>query len=417
MSWNEIKFASLYEEPSRNGIYKPKKFHGTGAKIVNMGELFAHEFIGPQDMKRLEVDQSERSRFCLNEGDLLFARRSLIESGAGKCVLVRGLTEETVFESSIIRVRLNCKKSNPRFYMYYFKSHLGRPRIEAIITGTAQKGIRGSELAEITVHAPPLNRQNQIASILSAYDDLIENNLCRIKILEEMAQNLYREWFVEFRFPGHENVRMVDSELGKVPEGWEPLRLGDVAEQVRRNIHPQEVAPDTRYVGLEHLPRQSITIKNWSTADTVESNKLSFCRDEILFCKIRPYLHKVAVAPFDGICSGDTIVIRPVKPEVFAAVLSCVSSEEFVAHATQTSQGTKMPRANWDVLRQYPLPLPPVRLLEKFSQTVNTVVQSARNLMFKNRVLRETRDLLLPKLISGELDVSELYIADSEEAA
>jgi type I restriction enzyme S subunit len=262
----------------------------------------------------------------------------------------------------------------------------------------------------LSVPNPPLPTQRKIASILSAYDDLIENNTRRIAILEEMAQAIYREWFVNFRFPGHENVKLVDSPLGQIPEGWNPTTVGDLAVNERRSIKPQEVDPETPYVGLEHIPRKSITMTEWGFAADIESTKHRFCEGEILFGKIRPYFHKVVVAPFDGICSSDAIVIVPRKDDYFPAVLCCVSSVPFVDHATQTSQGTKMPRANWDILTKYPLPLPTDDLLGNFNEVVNDIVSTLKTLMRKNRNLRTTRDLLLPKLISGKLDVQGLDI-------
>ncbi len=250
---------------------------------------------------------------------------------------------------------------------------------------------------------PPLPVQRRIADILSAYDDLIENNNRRIAILEEMAQNLYREWFVHFRFPGHEGVKMVDSPLGPIPEGWEPTTLGDLCDDVRRQVDPQEVDPETPYVGLEHIPRKSVALSQWGYARDVASTKLPFTKGDILFGKIRPYFHKVAVAPVDGICSTDAIVIRPQKPGWAALVLACVSSEEFVAHATQTSQGTKMPRANWNILTAYPIPIPPVELLGRFTGSIDGMMAQVQNLVLRSRILAVSRDLLLPRLVSGEL--------------
>ncbi len=258
------------------------------------------------------------------------------------------------------------------------------------------------------IEVPSLPVQRQIAAILSAYDDLIENNTRRIKILERMAQALYREWFVHFRFPGHAKVKRVASPLGPIPQGWQPGTLGDVAHEFRHSVSPDEVDEDTPYIGLEHMPRMSIALGEWGCARDVQSTKLRFKKGDILFGKIRPYFHKVGVAVVDGVCSTDAIVIAPKKPEQFALVLACVSSEAFVSHATQTSQGTKMPRANWEVLTKYPLPVPPAPLLFEFSAVVVDTVALIRSLIFKNRNLRRTRDLLLPKLISGALDVSKL---------
>jgi type I restriction enzyme S subunit len=282
--------------------------------------------------------------------------------------------------------------------------------IKGYITGAAQPKLSQSNLKRIVLSIPPLPTQRKIASVLSAYDDLIENNTRRIAILEEMAQRLYKEWFVNFRFPGHENAKFVDSPLGKIPEGWEPNCLGDLAKEVRRGVDPSQIDAETPYLGLEHLPRRSVTLGDWGRAAEVQSTKLAFKKGEIIFGKIRPYFHKVGVAPIDGVCSSDAIVVVPKSSDVFGTVLCCVSSDDFIRHATQTSQGTKMPRANWDVLVKYPLPTPPDRLLSDFNVIFTEIVSSLQLLMFKNRNLRTTRDLLLPKLISGQLDVEDLDI-------
>ena len=216
MTWPDVEFESIYASPSRNGVYKPKEFHGRGCRIVNMGELFGYNFISNQDMNRLELNERELEVNSLEDGDLLFGRRSLVEAGAGKCSLVVEPLDALTFESSIIRVRLNKKAANPRFLYYYFRSPQGRGRIRSIVSGTNVKGIRGSDLRRLPVANPPKDVQDEIANILAAYDDLIENNRRRMALLEESARLLYREWFVRLRFPGYEHTRIVEG----VPEGW-----------------------------------------------------------------------------------------------------------------------------------------------------------------------------------------------------
>ena len=311
--------------------------------------------------------------------------------------------------------RLYCIRANPdvvqpRWLFYALSSQSTKNQLNLRATGTTVLGIRQPDLREIPITVPPLPTQRKIAAILGNYDDLIENNARRIEILEEMAGTIYREWFVEFRFPGHENVKMVESEMGLIPKGWKVKQLGDLAEAVRRNIKPSEVDQETPYFGLEHLPRKSIALSHWDTVDSINSTKLAFKKGEILFGKIRPYFHKVGIAPLDGICSSDTIVIRAKRNEFFAIVLACVTSERFIEVATVTSQGTKMPRANWEVLTEYPIMLSPSQLVERFNILIQNIVEMIDNLIFRNINLRETRDLLLPKLISSELDVSDLDI-------
>jgi type I restriction enzyme S subunit len=198
------------------------------------------------------------------------------------------------------------------------------------------------------------------------------------------------------------------TDSGLVPKGWRFGALGDLVDDVRDGVNPDAVPPETAYVGLEHMPRRSIALAEWGRAADVSSTKLRFRGGDILFGKIRPYFHKVAVAPVAGVASSDAIVIRAKRMQDFGLALSVVSSDAFVAHATQTSNGTKMPRANWSVLRQYPVPIPPPELHKRFEAFMAGIVAAVNYHVLRNRNLRATRDLLLPKLISGELDVSAI---------
>ena len=301
---------------------------------------------------------------------------------------------------------VNEEIADPR-YVFYALLYT-RTSLTAKAQGAAQQNLNQGLIKEFEIPTPCLEVQEKIAAILSAYDDLIENNTRRIKILEEMAQAIYREWFVKFRFPGHEKVKMIDSPLGPIPEGWEVVRLGNIAEEVRRGISKGALEEPTPYVGLEHIPRKSLALNDWDIVTELGSNKLVFEPGEVLFGKIRPYFHKVSIAPFRGICSADTIVIRSRDDKYTALVTACVSSEHFVAYATATANGAKMPRANWKVLVEYKVIKPTADLLGKFSEIFDVVIAEQKNLVLRNNVLRKTRDLLLPRLISGEIDVLEM---------
>jgi len=294
--------------------------------------------------------------------------------------------------------------NDPQF-TYYCMMGLDFARFNA---GAGVPTLNRNHLDTLEVDVPPLPIQKRIAGILSAYDDLIENNQRRIKILEEMARSLYREWFVHFRYPGHEKVPLVDSPLGPIPQGWEVKKLGDIAESVRRNIPKGQLAEVQPYVGLEHIPRRSLALNDWEVVDELGSNKLAFKKGEILFGKIRPYFHKVSVAPFEGLCSADTIVIHPKDSVGYALVVACVSSDEFVAHASATSNGAKMPRANWNVLAEYGVVIPPNNLAERFNKAFCALVNQQQVLISQNQNLRRSRDLLLPKLLSSQISLSEM---------
>jgi len=293
------------------------------------------------------------------------------------------------------------KGNEPVFIRYLLESL----DFSSLNSGSAQQSLNRNFVYPVPVRKFSLPVQRRIAGILSAYDELMENSQRRIRLLEAMARALYREWFVHFRFPGHEKLPRVASLLGDIPQGWEVKPLGEIAVEMRRNVPKGELDEPKPYVGLEHIPRRSLALDAWETATELGSNKLEFKKGEVLFGKIRPYFHKVSVAPFDGLCSADTIVIRARCPEYSAIVVACVSSDEFVAHASATSNGSKMPRANWSVLNKYPIVISKGNVAEKFSALFADIIAQQQALIFQIQNLRRTRDLLLPRLLSGQVEL------------
>jgi type I restriction enzyme S subunit len=290
----------------------------------------------------------------------------------------------------------------PEFFYYYMEQREVVQWLEQHSVGTTMMNLSTTIIAELPVKYPLLADQERIAAILSAYDDLIENNRRRMALLEVAARQLYSEWFVRLRFPGHEHTRINKG----VPEGWERKTLGDLCEEIREVVEPATVSPDTPYIGLEHMPRRSISLCEWGFAEEVTSSKHRFCEDEILFGKIRPYFHKVGIAFVDGIASSDAIIIRPVNTKVRGLALMIMSSDPFVAVTAQTMrEGSKMPRADWKQMQQYVAPLPPEGLLASFESTILTIIEQLKALTFANKRLQAARALLLPRLMSGEIAV------------
>lgn len=185
--------------------------------------------ISTEDIAHIgEEDANRLSQHRLDRGDIVYGRRGDI----GRRALITEREFGWLCGTGCIRISLGDSVLNPRFLYYY----LGQPNVIEWIynqaIGATLPNLNTSIIRSIPIEYPPLPTQRKIASILSAYDDLIENNTRRIKILEEMAQALYREWFVHFRFPGHEKVQMVDSPLGRIPEGWEVKKLNEICELI-----------------------------------------------------------------------------------------------------------------------------------------------------------------------------------------
>lgn len=293
------------------------------------------------------------------------------------------------------------EKIIPLFLYYALKVY--KPTLEAFATGATFPELSGSALKKISIPIPTIKEQERISKILISYDNLIENNTKRIAILEQMAEQIYKEWFVRMRFPGYENTKFVKG----VPEEWEVVNYNYFGKEIRRNIKKEKLNPEDLYVGLEHLPVRSLILRKWDTTESVESDKLMFEKGEILFCKIRPYLHKVALAPFNGICSTDTIVIKP-SSEMFKFYAAMISiSNVFIDFAYLTSTGTKMPRADWKVLKRFNCFYPGDKLLKKFNNNVSVLFNEESLLNKQNAMLIKSRDLLLPRLISGKLSVEQ----------
>ncbi len=302
--------------------------------------------------------------------------------------------------------------ANLKFLYYKLKTFgLEQMNSDAAVPGLNRK----ATLSLVSVY-PSKDEQLKIAAVLSAYDDLIENNNRRIALLEKMAEELYREWFVRMRFPEHEKTNFNKG----IPEGWNRLPISQLCAETKNSMIPKKLHRETYYLGLEHLPRKSITIPTPDKVSNIQSNKLKFQKSDILFGKIRPYLHKIGLADFDGICSSDTIILRPETKNLTAFLLFTFFSETFVDLATVASKGTKMPRADWDFLKKQEITVPNEEFLELFQNRFEQSWSLICNLKNANKQAITSRDMLLSRLISGKLSVEELNIrfpASMQEAS
>lgn len=416
-NWETDKVKNLIKS-KRNGIYKKKEFHGRGVRIVNMGELFEYDFISDQKMELIELNEKEKNKFLLEDGDLLFARRSLVLEGSGKCSLVVNPNDDITFESSIIRLRPNKEIADPKFYFYYFSSPKGRSKVMSIASQTAVSGIRSSDLIELEVDVPPLNKQKQIASKLTSFDRLTKNNSRRIEILEEMARRIYREWFVHFRYPGHEDDELVDSdtELGEIPEGWEMKRLEDFGEIV---------------LGKTPSTKDSANYGNYMPfIKTPDMHDQFFIHEtENVLSKKGVETQKKKTLPADSICvscigTAGVVAITSVPSQTNQQINSIVPEDkalrEYLYFTTKAlkplmekigSTGATMTNVSKTKFKGLPALSAPEDVVNKFHAKVGPLFDQISTLQKQNDRLKETRDLLLPKLISGKIDVEEMELA------
>lgn len=289
-------------------------------------------------------------------------------------------------------------------YLYYwFKSYEGQKKIDAIAKGTAQKAVPIALIKDLQLSLPPISQQKRIASILSAYDNLIENNRRQIKLLEEAAQRLYREWFVELRFPGHESVKVVDG----VPEGWMKGTLNTIAEFTGKKANKAERERYKCYLPIDCLPKKSLAYINHDNISNAESSLLSFAKYDIIFGAMRPYFHKVVIAQEEGLTRSTCFVINSRSKEYWSYVCMLLFSEEAIDYATHVSVGTTMPYVRWKDFERMPVLIPSQKVAAHFHEMLLPIIQKISCIAKHIALLSEARDRLLPKLMSGEMEASE----------
>ena len=385
MSWDSIRFGNLYSEDSRNGLTKPSKVRGSGYKMINMGELFANDRIYDIPMELVPLKDSEKKNAKVEKGDLLFARQSLVLEGAGKCCIVMDVSSLTVFESHLIRVRLDKTKANPLFYYYYFKSPFSP--VSTIVSQCAQAGIRGSDLQELDVSFPPLPVQDRIASILTKYDELIENNQKQIKLLEEAAQRIYKEWFVDLRFPGHENTEI----LVGIPAGWRIEEVGKLIGKVPRTT--QIMTANYHKSGKIPIIDQS---KTFIAGYTDDETALVDLGEPVIVFGDHTRILKYIQFPFAKGADGTQLIVSANK-NMPQSLLYCglvnidLSNYHYARH--------------FKYLKAESLLVPIIDLAKQFDEYAGDLFKRIQVLRDEISSATEARDRLLPKLMSGEIEL------------
>ena len=282
------------------------------------------------------------------------------------------------------------------------------------IGGSAQPNANAQVLTSFQALLPPLKTQRKIASILSAYDDLIENNNRRIRILEEMAQAIYKEWFVNFRFPGHEKVKMVKSELGMIPEGWVVKKFTEIA-YVCSGGTPKTSEPSYWDGNVPFFTPKDVAGDFYviSTEKQITDFGLSKCNSKLyprntVFITARGTVGKTVMPDRDMAMNQSCYAL--VGKEGIDQYYLFLLTLQAVEQLKKETGGATFDTIIIDTFERFNVLSAAPSLIETFFRRVSPVFDSIRSLLNRNAILRKTRDLLLPKLISGEIDVEELNI-------
>jgi type I restriction enzyme S subunit len=367
------------------------------------------------------ADWPTLEKFQLQPGDVVVAMdRPWVPAGL-KWAYIRSDDPKALLVQRCSRLRSNTPKLDQDFLRFV----IGGPGFESyvipITTGVNVPHISGKQILDYEFALPPLPVQQRIAGILSAYDELIENSQRRIKILEAMARALYREWFVHFRFPGHENHPRVASLLGEIPQGWEVKKLGEVANTFRgRSYRSVDLADEggLPFLNLKCLDRDGGFRRSGLKRYTGEFKDIHVAKKGDIVMAVtdmtqeRRIVARAALVPtLDnefGIFSMDLVRIEP-KPELPKAFLySFLRYSSFADEVKQHANGANVLHLSPDRITDYRFTAPPAALMNRFAGFVAPVAEEIDTLANKIDNLRSTRDLLLPRLFSGQIDVATL---------
>jgi len=385
--WQQVQFLDLLDSPVRNGIYKKNIFHGSGTKIINMGELFANPRIKDVPMKRLRLNTSEKERFLVKEGDLLFARRSLTAEGAGKCSIVHTILEGTTFESSIIRARPDKSKASPDFLYYYFNSPYGKYLLRTIRRQVAVAGITGGDLMELLLTVPPLPEQRAIAGVLSALDDKIDLLHRQNETLEALAQTLFRQWFVE--------EAEDDWEVGVIPDEFD-FTMG---------LSPPGTSYNEEAIGTPMFQGNADFTFRFPRRRVFTTDPRRFAEKFDTLISVRAPVGAQNMA-LERCCIGRGVAAFRYKrnSQYFSYIYNKLKS--IMAEIRQfEDSGTVFGSINKSDFESLEIIIPPTELVDKFEYEVSPLDEKIYRNCLQIRTLEKLRDMLLPKLMSGEVRV------------
>ena len=297
----------------------------------------------------------------------------------------------------------NFKGNNERFIAYFLRTM----RLENFNSGAGVPTLNQNHLHKLPVRIPDVITQHKIAAILTTYDDLIEVNKRRIALLEKMAEELYREWFVRMRFPGYKNTKFAKG----VPVGWEQVELCEICREASKNTKSGQHLSDRFYLPLDSLATKQMLPTDHYDHKAAQSSLALFDKGDILFGAMRPYQHKVIVAPFKGVTRTTMLVLRPEKDYLHAYCYLNLFQNSSIEYATLICNGADRPYVVWNrAMERMKVFLPLQKTLTEFERLAGPLLQSIREFYFIQKNLTKTRDLILPRLISGKLSVEELNI-------
>ena len=401
--WKKVKLGELYTV--HNGLSKSKDFFGSGYPFLTFSNVFNNWFLPDKLEALVQSTDKDRESFSIMRGDIFITRTSETMDELGMSSVALKDYPNATFNGFTKRLRPKNDDILPEYIGYYLRSKKFRNKFLAFSSMTTRASLANSDLLNMEVEIPNKIIQNNIAKILSRYDSLIENYQKQIKLLEESAQRLYKEWFVDLRFPGHENTKIVDG----VPEGWSYMKIKDRYKTVLGGTPSRSInnywGGDISWINSGEInklriinPSEKITIDGYNNSST----KLMPIHTTILAIT-GATLGQVSYTEIETCANQSVVGIIDEKNTTNEYLYLNIYNN--IHSMINKATGGAQQHINKDIVNDYCIMLPNEDILTEFRKKIKPVFNAIRNYLFTIEKLTEARDRLLPKLMSGEIEV------------
>ena len=403
--WKKVKLGEVCD--TQYGFTASTVQQDTGTQFLRITDIVP-QLIDWNTVPYCQIQEKDREKYLLHKGDIVVARTGATVGYA------KYIKEDVpaVFASYLVRLLVNSIDVDRHYVGLCVESNLFKEYIQSISNGSAQPNANAQMISSFEINLPPLSTQHRIATILSRYNSLIENYQKQIKLLEEAAQRLYKEWFVDLRFSGHENTNIIDG----VPDGWEKKTIDDVTCKVTTGLNPRK-----NFV-LGKGSNYYVTIKNMADNTLFLDDRCDRVDNEALEKINKRSDLKIGDILFSGIGTIGRVALVDiptnnwnVSESVFTLRVNDIVTKEFLYlmllspdmqnYCQSNAHGAAQKGIRMADLKAYSFNLPPFGVIQKFTNLVTPTIKKVSSIRNQIRLLTEARDRLLPKLMSGDIEI------------
>lgn len=403
--WQKVKLGEI--ATFSNGINFGKESYSSGVKLISVSDFGDRYF--PDYNSLVEIDEKVlKESDYLKNGDIVFVRSNGNKELVGRCMMIKNPQYPVTYSGFCIRARLNnLEKFDTKFFLYNFKSRKFRQSIANLSKGTNIQNLNQQILSNYEIDLPPLSIQKKISSILSSYDDLIENNNKQIKLLEETAQKLYKEWFVKLNFPGHENTKILDG----VPEGWTVEKigtkfltvLGGTPLRQKKEFWENGTIPWINSGKVNEY--RILTPSEYITESALEHSATKLLPKHTTVVAITgATLGQISYTEIET-CANQSVIGIIDKDDFLSTYIYCFMINN-IQIIIKKATGSAQPHINKDILDSTDIVIPSKDIISRFSEISKSIFNDIYILSKQNQDLQVSRDKLLPKLMNQEIEVT-----------